>query len=176
MKDVDPSAQLPVSGSSQRRGRSRARVHYFGQDVFAGLWSGDTRTMIQLISDVVDHASEAPTQDGDAGSGLSCPSTKDCRTASSGTGEANGCILIPGNWSRRTPRRFREELAITRSERPGYKLSGEYGDHLKAVVEAFAAAATALLGGPTYTIVEKRGKREVPRMAFTNRGYRRLQN
>ena len=49
---------------------------------------------------------------------------------------------------------------------PGYSLTGTYGDHLKAVVEAFAAAAKALLFGPTYTMKEIRGEREVPRMAF----------
>ena len=53
-----------VAGSSQRRGRSRARVQYFGEDVFSNLWSGDTRTMIQLITDVIDQASEAKTRGG----------------------------------------------------------------------------------------------------------------
>jgi hypothetical protein len=37
---------------------------------------------------------------------------------------------------------------------------------LKAVVEAFVAAARTLLLGPTYTIVESKTPREVPRMAF----------
>jgi hypothetical protein len=46
---------------------------------------------------------------------------------------------------------------------PDYALAGStYGSHLKAVVEAFIAAARNLLLGPTYKI----GKREVPRMAF----------
>jgi hypothetical protein len=53
-----------VAGSAQRRGRSRARVQYFGEDVFSNLWSGDTRTMIQLITDVIDQASEAETRGG----------------------------------------------------------------------------------------------------------------
>jgi hypothetical protein len=43
-----PEAErTPVHGSSQRRGPSRARVLFYGDDVFANLWSGDTRTMIQ---------------------------------------------------------------------------------------------------------------------------------
>src|SRR5262249_53576633 len=54
-----PSQQPAISGGSQRRGRSRARVLYWGEDVFSSLWSGDTRTMIQLITDVVDQAFEA---------------------------------------------------------------------------------------------------------------------
>jgi hypothetical protein len=49
---------------------------------------------------------------------------------------------------------------------PEYKLCGEYGDHLKAVVEAFVAAARKLLLGPTYRIFDGRTPREVPRMAF----------
>jgi len=51
-------------------------------------------------------------------------------------------------------------------ENPSYALCGEYGDHLKAVVEAFVAAATKLLLGPTYNIYEGTKPREVPRMAF----------
>jgi hypothetical protein len=54
--------QPRVDGASQRRGRSRGRVLYFGENVFSDLWSGDTRTMIQLISDVVDNASDATQQ------------------------------------------------------------------------------------------------------------------
>ena len=49
-------SQESVPSGSQRRGRTRARVLYFGEDVFADLWSGDTRTMIQLLTDVVDQA------------------------------------------------------------------------------------------------------------------------
>ena len=45
-----------VAAGSQRRGRSRGRVQYFGENVFSNLWSGDTRTMIQLVSDVIDQA------------------------------------------------------------------------------------------------------------------------
>ena len=50
--------QVAVNGASQRRGRSRPRVLYWGEDVFSNLWSGDTRTMIQLITSVVDQAWE----------------------------------------------------------------------------------------------------------------------
>jgi hypothetical protein len=47
-----------------------------------------------------------------------------------------------------------------------YSLTGTYGDHLKAVVEAFVAAATRLLLGPTYVMRNGSSRREVPRMAF----------
>jgi hypothetical protein len=56
-----------------------------------------------------------------------------------------------------------EDVRATRSD---YSLKGTYGDHLKAVVEAFVSAATRLLLGPTYTIREGASRREVPRMAF----------
>jgi hypothetical protein len=49
---------------------------------------------------------------------------------------------------------------------PTYRLYGEYGEHLKAVVEAFVVAARKRLLGPTYSISEGRTVREVPRMAF----------
>jgi hypothetical protein len=59
----------------------------------------------------------------------------------------------------------KEELAHLQELDPKYQLCGEYGDHLKAVVEAFVAAARKLLLGPTYTF-EGATRREVPRMAF----------
>jgi hypothetical protein len=58
LRGSSPARREAVAGGSQRRGRSRARVLYTGEDVFSSLWSGDTRTMIQLITDVVDQASE----------------------------------------------------------------------------------------------------------------------
>src|SRR5436190_12624948 len=61
---------------------------------------------------------------------------------------------------------MKKELARVQAVRPGYKLCGEYGDHLKAIVEAFAAAATQLLLGPMYKFTEGNTTREVPRMAF----------
>jgi hypothetical protein len=47
-----------------------------------------------------------------------------------------------------------------------FSLSGSYGDHLKAIVEAFVQPATELLRGPTYRISSYGSTREVPRMAF----------
>jgi hypothetical protein len=64
------------------------------------------------------------------------------------------------------PQRMRAELDRIREANPHYNLCGEYGDHLKAVVEAFVAAASNLLAGPTYKMTEGRSIREVPRMAF----------
>ena len=39
------------------------------------------------------------------------------------------------------PKRVNEELRRIQRSRTDYRLSGEYGEHLKAVVEAFVAAA-----------------------------------
>ena len=154
----------PVPGDSQRRGRSRARVEYFGEDVFANLWSGDTRTMIQLISDVIDQSSDATHQ------GLSRnqiqvpvePAIQDRAFRNRGGEWLNSHTRNEPT----DPARMRAALERLRSEDPSFNLCGEYGDHLKAVVEAFVDAATALLRGPTYTITEGSKPREVPRMAF----------
>jgi len=40
LADQTPTTQTPIPGGSQRRGRSRGRVEYSGEDVFANLWSG----------------------------------------------------------------------------------------------------------------------------------------
>ena len=63
-------------------------------------------------------------------------------------------------------RKGKTEVALLKAAKPEYSLKGTYGDHLKAVVEAFVAAATRLLLGPTYTITKGASRREVPRMAF----------
>lgn len=150
-------------GSSQRRGRSRARVQYYGEDVFSNLWSGDTRTMIQLITDVIDQASDAH-QKSDAGS-MSLPvhpAVQDRAFRNRG-GEwlSSHTRNEPTN-----PTKVKAELAHHKNQAGAPTLTGTYGDHLKAIVEAFVAAASALLLGPTYTITEGSAEREVPRMAF----------
>jgi hypothetical protein len=156
--------QSTVAGSSQRRGRSRGRVQYFGEEVFSGLWSGDTRTMIQLIADVIDHAAESDkkTRKGPKISTPVEPSLQDLVFRNRGGEWLNSHTRNePTN-----PLKVKEGLGRLRGEKPGYALLGQYGDHLKAVVEAFVAAATRLLLGPTYIIYEGKAPREVPRMAF----------
>lgn len=160
-----PSSQRPaVHGKSQRRGRSRALVHYHGEDVFSNLWSGDTRTMIQLITDVVDHAPEASHSTG-ATSHIALPVRPDLQDRT--FRERGGEWLTSQTRNEPTdPQRMNEELERHRQSKPQYKLVGEYGDHLKAIVEAFGAAAKVLLLGPMYTMGEGPTQREVPRMAF----------
>jgi hypothetical protein len=156
--------QPKVDGASQRRGRSRGRVLYFGENVFSDLWSGDTRTMIQLISDVVDSASDA-AQQTPAATEITLPVRSDLQDRV--FRNRGGEWLNSHTRNEPTdPKRVKEEIVRARQRNSDYKLCGEYGDHLKAVVEAFVAAAKELLLGPTYTIDEGGKKREVPRMAF----------
>ena len=161
--DSPSTAVEPVPGGSQRRGRSRPRVLYWGDDVFTSLWSGDTRTMIQLIADVVNQASEAAAPSSNSGLSIPIePQRQDSVFRNRG-----------GEWlashERNEPTR-REQVSRlldeARQSDPRFKLSGEYGEHLKAIVESFVAAARTLLQGPVYRIRENGKVREVPRMAF----------
>jgi hypothetical protein len=156
--------QPVVVGRSQRRGRSRGRVHYSGEDIFANLWSGDTRTMIQLMTDVIDQASESTERtENSTLTQLPVSSALQDRAFRNRGGE----WLNSHTRNEPTePQRVKDELVKLQNLNPSFKLSGEYGDHLKAVVEAFVAAATRLLLGKPYTIKEGQRSREVPRMAF----------
>jgi hypothetical protein len=156
--------QPTVTGSSQRRGRSRGRVQYFGEDVFSNLWSGDTRTMIQLVTDVIDQASEASSRSSNSQLiGVPVDAAIQDRAFRNRGGE----WLNSHTRNEPThPQKVKSGLEQLRATGSDYSLSGMYGDHLKAVVEAFVSAATRLLLGPTYTIKEGASRREVPRMAF----------
>jgi len=120
--------------------------------------------MIQVITDVVDQASEAE---------LSNASKNPIELPVSAAVQDRVFRNRGGEWlSSHTrneptqPQLVKNGLAEIRRTKPEYALSGSYGDHLKAVVEAFVAAARALLFGPTYRIGEGQSVREVPRMAF----------
>lgn len=159
-----PEQQTSVPSDSQRRGRSRERVLYCGEDVFSGLWSGDTRTMIQLIGDVVDQASEA-TQGNPVRNQIALP-VDDARQDLVFRNRGGEWLSSHVRNAPSEPAKVNAGLQRLQQRDPRYQLCGEYGDHLKAVVEAFVAAARTLLLGPTYTITEGNSSREVPRMAF----------
>jgi hypothetical protein len=156
---------VKVNGDSQRRGRSRGRVNYFGENVFSDLWSGDTRTMIQLITDLVDQASEATPRTVTSNE-ISLPVKTEAQDRV--FRNRGGEWLNSQTRNEPTePKRMKEELVRLQQQKSEYRLcGGGYGDHLKAVVEAFVAAAKALLLGPTYIIRGGKSSREVPRMAF----------
>jgi hypothetical protein len=118
--------------------------------------------MIQLISDVIDQAAGS-TKPGGAPINVPVEAPIQDRAFRNRGGE----WLNSHTRNEPTdPPRMRRALEKIRAENPKFELSGGYGDHLKAVVEAFVAAATNLLLGPTYIITEGARPREVPRMAF----------
>ena len=152
-----PSAEIKseaVESTSQRRGRSRARVTYSGASVFSDLWSGDTRTMIQLMTDVVDDAIKIK-QGSTIGSQTNLPvppAVQDRVFRNRG-----GLWLDSQTRNEPTdPERMNEALSRIHKSQTDYRLSGGYGEHLKAIVEAFVVAARKLLLGPTYIISEGR--------------------
>lgn len=151
-------------GTSQRRGRSRARVTYFGANVFSDLWSGDTRTMIQLVTDLVDQYS-VETQHNEEEDGSTVPISEEIqdRVFRNRGGEwlESHSRNEPSN-----PKVVNEQTAFLQQQDPNFQLSGQYGEHLKAVVEAFVAAARHQLLGQPYIINEGSKERQVPRMAF----------
>lgn len=159
------SRKEKVPAGSQRRGRSRPRVLYWGDDIFSNLWSGDTRTMIQLISDVVSQASEEVTKNNLEPFRISMPVSPE--TQDKVFRNRGGEWLSAHAGNQPTDRAIVEAgIAKIREHDPSFALCGQYGDHLKAIVEAFVAAARKLLLGPSYRIREGKTTREVPRMAF----------
>ncbi len=164
LEDQLPQEQPPVTARSQRRGRSRGRVSYHGENVFASLWSGDTRTMIQLVGDLIDQTTESHAQ-STAPISTSFPiepAIQDRIFRNRGGEWLNSQARNePTN-----PAKVKADLAMITASQPTFSLCGQYGEHLKIIVEAFVSAATRLLVGPMYTITEGGSRREVPRMAF----------
>jgi hypothetical protein len=120
--------------------------------------------MIQLVSDIVDQASEAASG-AQPGRQITLPVPEELQDRV--FRNRGGEWLSSHTRNEPTdPEQERRQLKEMQELKPGYQLCGAYGDHLKAVVEAFVAAARELLLGPTYTMVEGRTIREVPRMAF----------
>lgn len=150
-------------GKSQRRGRSRARVNYHGANVFSDLWSGDTRTMIQLISDLADQSFKIEREKNEDESPIPISAEAQDRAFRNRGGE------WLDSHTRNEPSKpeiVSDYVASLQKENPKFQLCGEYGEHLKAVVEAFVSAARRLLLGQTYIIKEGSSERHVPRMAF----------
>lgn len=154
------STQEAVPTGSQRRGPTRPKVLYHGFEVFAELWSGDTRTMIQLVQELVASATST-------GSSTEVPINSEFQDR---VVRNRGGQWIEAQ-TRNQPtdlKAFKKGLEEQCSTDAAYKLTGgSYGSHLKAIIEAFVKAARQLLLSPMYRIKNKTGKfREVPRMAF----------
>jgi hypothetical protein len=122
--------------------------------------------MIQLIADVVGQASEA-VQGAPMPNQINLPVDGALQDRVFRDGGSAWLSAHTRNLPTQ-PHRVEEGLAQLQRHDPTYHLCGHYGDHLKAVVEAFVAAARKLLLGRTYHILDgkTRTPREVPRMAF----------
>jgi hypothetical protein len=154
-------AAPPNQAPTQLRGAARKKALYCGHDTFTALWSGDTRLMIQLMQEVVD-AEVSQTRLPVIGARISSE-TQDRVFRNRG-----------GQWLEQQRRNlptdqksFDRLVTEYQTIYSDFSLSGSnFGGHLKAIVEAFKTAARAELMGPTYTMIEKGSKREVPKMAF----------
>jgi hypothetical protein len=144
-----------VSAKSQRRGATKPKSLYFGCEVFTNLWSGDTRTMVQLIQELVTAATP---------SGLLTIVPIDSEIQNQVLRNRGGQWLDAQSRNEPTdPKELKRLLRLNQT----FKLTGgSYGNHLKAVVEAFVKVARQLLLSPMYKIHEGSKTREVPRMAF----------
>jgi hypothetical protein len=142
------------------RGAVKRKALYFGHDVFACLWSGDTRLMIQLIQDLVDEACTANSR----------PVTGEIASELQDRVFRNRGSQWLEMQVRNQPtdaKRFELLLTKHKSQAPYFQLAGgTFGQHLKAVVEAFKDAARFELMGPVYVIENGGNRREVPKMAF----------
>jgi len=154
-------AQPESSGQGKlRKGPAKARALYGGKEVFSLLWSGDTRTMIQIMQDLLDEVRST----SDSNDGPLVEEERQDRVFRSRGGNWLEALTRnqPSSWDL-----VNKELKVFRKSRPNFNFTaGSYGAHLKAIVEAFVCAARSLLLGPTYKVKENRGIREVPRMAF----------
>jgi hypothetical protein len=163
LRDHPTAEETPVM--SERRGATRPQALYHGRDTFSALWSGDTRTMIQLLQDLIDECSGggAATQPGGRVDATIPPELQDRVLRNRG-----GQWLQAQTRNRPSDRATLEhQLAEHRKTNPTFEFTdASFGAHLKAIVEGFKAAARSLLFGPTYTMNENDVPREVPRMAF----------
>jgi len=148
-----PTASAQATAS--RRGAARPRALYHGHDVFLYLWSGDTRSLIQLMQALLEEA-DTP------GAGLPIPIAPDVQDR---VYRNRGSAWLDSQMRNLPTDQDAVDAALEqyRTNKPGYSFVDQsYGHHLKAIIEAFVGAARKLLLGPPYRI----GRREVPRMAY----------
>ena len=150
----------PLPAKSQRRGATKPKAAlYYGYEVFINLWSGDTRTMVQIVQELVDAATSSDSV-------IKFPVDNEIqdRVLRNGGGQWLEAQTrnLPTDW-KAFDTALREMQSITTS----FQLTGgTFGNHLKAIIEAFVKAARQLLLSPMYKIEGKKSVREVPRMAF----------
>lgn len=99
------------------------RVEYQGVNSFVGMWSSDTRTMIQMFVDILREAENA-SNNGDFVPVHSTIQNKVYRAAGGEFFKFMESVTDPLLWE-------------TRNFETSTKLGGKYGTHLKDIVEAF---------------------------------------
>jgi energy-coupling factor transporter ATP-binding protein EcfA2 len=134
---------------------------YFGMEMFSALWSGDTRTMLQLVQEMVDAA--LPRQGGAPELPIPAP-LQDRALTSKGGSWLHALTFYEPSDSRTASRPFLNKTISLERAKSGFSgfANNRYGAHLRAIVEAFQSHARALLLGK---MIEDEG-REVPRAAF----------
>jgi len=148
---------------ARRRGNAKANVLYHGIEVFTSLWFGDTLTMIQLVQDLLD---ENDMDTFACRSGHFAPIDPELQDRV--FRNRGGAWLL--SQTRNVPTdsvAVKDAVAALREKDSGFSfVGGQYGSHMKAIVEAFVGAARELLMGAVYSIRDGDRVREVPRMAF----------
>jgi len=160
LSDLMPKGKSEKSKATGRRGRAKAKTLYYGSNVFSLLWSGDTRTMIQLIQELLDEVLLTTEKK------LVCPISR----------EQQDKVFrdFGGRWlesqRRNEPsdrKNISRQLKVYKNKDENYNwVDNSYGGHLKAIVEAFKNSARHLLLYKPYIQKHKSGVRVVPRMAF----------
>ncbi|MEM9388442.1 MAG: hypothetical protein AAGA68_25585 [Pseudomonadota bacterium] len=163
---VDIGADSSRSGETKyARGNAQSAVYYCGKATFCDLWSGDTRSMIQVMHSIVDAAIEKTR------SGSPFPVDTELQDA---TFKAKGSQLLdaitrhePSDSRACTESSLLQETVELRKEGISFKglVNDSYGHHLRAIVEAFKEASLSLLRGPMYRDPASKS-RLVPRMAY----------
>lgn len=124
----------------------KKRIKYHGSAVFAGMWSSDIRTMIQMFTDILREANGSPTK-------LTLPIAGDIQNKVFKTKGGEflafaGSITDPASWEKGST-----------SSRPG----DPYGTHLVNIVEAFIATSRYELAKGE--LVSNQGRKN-PKQAF----------
>jgi len=145
----------------QLRNESGPMPLYCGQEMLVGLWSGDTRTMLQVIQALVD--STRDTQGGRVVVPIPQQKQNDVLVSKGAQWLLDLTHYEPSNSYIVRNHYVQEAIKAERSS-TGFRgyVSGRYGAHLKAIVDAFSAKARKQLLGHTY----KDGDREIAYAAF----------
>lgn len=145
----------------QLRKEDGAPPLYSGYQMLVGLWSGDTRTMLQVMQALVDAAYNTDTKQIDIP--IPAKVQNDVLVRRGGQWVEDLTHYEPSN-SVIMRRDYINNAILDERSSTGFKgyISGSYGAHIKAIVEAFTAKARKQLMTRSYFD----GDREIPYSAF----------